>query len=68
MKAKTVYKKILILKLLLNTLLNILSPGNALVIYISQALDKHISHYQTLLYRRYSKRNNKVIALDSKAA
>ncbi len=67
MKTRTLYRKILFMKLLLNTLLNILKPTNFIVVYISQLLDKHVSHYQTLLYRRY-KRKNKVTFLHSRAA
>lgn len=67
MKKKSLRRKIIHSKIILNILLNFLSPTNFLVVYLSQRLDKLISTYQNNLYRKY-KIKNKRKAKISKAA
>lgn len=67
MKKKSLRRKIIYLKIVLNLLLNYLSPTNFLVIYFSQKLDKLIYLYQHRLYNKYARKHNYLINL-SKAA
>lgn len=52
MTKKKITQKINNRKLLLNFLLNYFSPSNRFIIYLSQNLDKHVSTYQSYLYRK----------------
>lgn len=49
-------RKIVLRKFLLNFLLKYFSPCNFLTVYLSQDLDKHISTYQSLIYKKYKKK------------
>ena len=53
--AKSLKKKIALLKLLLNTLLKFISPRNLFIIYLSQKLDKYVAQYQSLTYKKYKR-------------
>lgn len=55
MTKKTLKRKILIRKTLLNVLLKYFAPTNRYIIYLSQNLDKHISIYQYYIYKRNKK-------------
>ncbi|MDU6294692.1 hypothetical protein [Clostridium celatum] len=69
MNKSSLKRKIILQKITLNLLLKFLSPKNSIVISLSQILDKHISNYQKLIYKRYKKRHKKKVHLSkSKAA
>lgn len=59
MNKTSLKNKIILQKITLNLLLKVLSPQNALVIYISQSLDKHIWRYQHLIYKKYKRKYSK---------
>lgn len=67
MKKKSLRRKIIYLKILLNLLLNYLSPTNFLVVYFSQKLDNLISLYQHSIYNKYA-RKHKYLTNFSKVA
>lgn len=55
MTRKTASLKIKRRKVLLNFLLNYLSPSNRLIIMLSQNLDNHVVKYQKYLSYKYKK-------------
>ena len=61
MKIRSLRKRILILKYLLNIFLCIFSPTNTIVVYLSQKLDKHVYMMQKHRYHKYILNNNKAI-------
>ena len=67
MKIKSLRKKILLLKCLLNFLLLFLSPTNMLIVYLSEKLDNHVYKMQKHVYIRY-KRRHKLTAQRSRVA
>lgn len=67
MKKKSLRRKIIYLKIILNVLLNYLSPTNILVIYFSQKLDKLIFTYQNRLYKKYTTKHNRIIKISKVA-
>lgn len=55
MTRRTASNKIKRRKALINFLLNYLSPGNRIIVMLSQDLDKHIVKYQRYLSYKYKK-------------
>lgn len=68
MTLKKLRKTIYFQKLILNILLIFLSPNNSLVVYLSQKLDKHVSTYQYIIYKKYKRKKPKRKLLSNKAA
>lgn len=50
-------RQIIIKKIILNFLLNYLSPTNKFIVYLSQNLDKLISKSQKNIYIKYTKKH-----------
>lgn len=67
MKKKSLRKRIIYLKFILNFLLNYLSPTNLLVIYLSQKLDKSIYLYQHKLYNKYARKRKHLVTFSKVA-
>lgn len=55
MTRQTASNKIKRRKALINFLLNYLSPGNRIIVMLSQDLDKHVVKYQRYLSYKYKK-------------
>lgn len=51
-------KKLMFKKALLNFLLGYFSPGNKIIVYLSQDLDKLIISYQKSIYKKYLRKNS----------
>ena len=63
MNRKSLKKKILLQKIMLNFLLKFLYLTNFFIVYIYQNLDKHVLRYQHLIYKSYNKKAKKNILL-----
>ena len=68
MNRKSLTKKILLQKIMLNFLLKFLYLTNFFIVYIYQNLDKHVWRYQHLIYKSYNKKAKRKYTIEKSTA